>query len=74
MTHIRLPHSEIPGSMPVCGSPRLIAAYHVLHRLLVPRHSLCALAILHRLNPLPADLWAARASQRPENVFRLLTF
>ena len=27
------PHSEIPGSKPVCGSPRLIAAYHVLHRL-----------------------------------------
>ncbi len=28
------PHSDIPGSMPVCDSPRLIAAYHVLHRLL----------------------------------------
>ena len=39
----RLPHSEIPGSKLVCSSPRLIAAYHVLHRLLAPRHSLCAL-------------------------------
>ena len=39
----RLPHSEISGSEPVCGSPKLIAAYHVLHRLLAPRHSLCAL-------------------------------
>jgi hypothetical protein len=37
-----LPHSEIPGSRPVCGSPGLIAAYHVLHRLLVPRHPPCA--------------------------------
>ena len=29
--------------MAVCASPQLIAAYHVLHRLLVPRHSPCAL-------------------------------
>src|SRR5204862_1313243 len=33
------PHSEILGSKPICGSPGLIAAYRVLHRLLVPRHS-----------------------------------
>ncbi len=32
------PHSEIQGSKPVRGSPRLIAAYHVLHRLSAPRH------------------------------------
>ena len=32
------PHSEILGSKPVRGSPRLIAAYHVLHRLSAPRH------------------------------------
>ena len=43
ITGIRLPHSEISGSKPVCGSPKLIAAYHVLHRLLAPRHSLYAL-------------------------------
>ncbi len=36
------PHSEIPGSMPARGSPGLIAASHVLHRLLVPRHPSCA--------------------------------
>ena len=36
------PHSDTPGSRPVCGSPGLIAAYHVLHRLLVPRHPPCA--------------------------------
>jgi hypothetical protein len=33
-----LPHSEIFGSKPVRGSPKLIAAYHVLHRLSAPRH------------------------------------
>ena len=40
------PHSEIPGSKPACGSPGLIAACHVLHRLLVPRHSPYALSSL----------------------------
>ena len=40
------PHSEIPGSMLICSSPRLIAAYHVFHRLPVPRHSPCALVRL----------------------------
>ena len=39
-------HSEIRGSMDICSSPRLIAAYHVLHRLPVPRHSPCALLSL----------------------------
>ena len=29
--------------MLVCSSPQLIAAYHVLHRLLEPRHPPCAL-------------------------------
>ena len=40
------PHSEILGSMLMCSSPRLIAACHVLHRLLMPRHSPCALISL----------------------------
>ena len=37
------PHSEISGSMDICSSPQLFAAYHVFHRLLVPRHPPCAL-------------------------------
>ncbi len=37
------PHSEISGSMDICSSPKLIAACHVLRRLLMPRHSPCAL-------------------------------
>ena len=37
------PHSDISGSRDICSSPKLIAAYHVFHRLLVPRHPPCAL-------------------------------
>ena len=35
---VGFPHSEIHGSKPTRGSPRLIAACHVLHRLSTPRH------------------------------------
>ena len=42
------PHSEIPGSKLVRSSPRLIAAYHVLHRLSAPRHPPNALKALDR--------------------------
>ena len=41
-----LPHSDISGSTLICSSPKLFAAYHVLHRLLMPRHSPCALISL----------------------------
>ena len=37
------PHSDIHGSKDICSSPWLFAAYHVFHRLLVPRHPPCAL-------------------------------
>ena len=37
------PHSDICGSMDICSSPQLFAAYHVFHRLSVPRHPPCAL-------------------------------
>ena len=40
------PHSEISGSLAMCAYPKLLAAYHVLHRLLMPRHSPCALCSL----------------------------
>ena len=42
------PHSEIRGSTLVRSSPRLIAAYHVLHRLSAPRHPPDALQALDR--------------------------
>ena len=40
------PHSDICGSVDICSSPQLFAAYHVFHRLLVPRHPPCALSSL----------------------------
>ena len=46
LTPTAFPHSEIPGSKVVCTSPRLIAADHVLHRLLAPRHPPCTLCSL----------------------------
>ena len=59
MTRAGLPHSEIPGSEPVCGYPRLIAAYHVLHRFSTPRHPPCALTSLtietHSWEKLPCE-------------------
>ena len=42
------PHSEIRGSKLVRSSPRLIAAYHVLHRLSAPRHPPNTLKTLDR--------------------------
>ena len=50
---LEFPHSDIPGLTLICSSPRLFAAYHVLHRLLVPRHSpyaLCSLTSLLRIS------------------------
>jgi hypothetical protein len=42
------PHSEILGSKPAHGYPRLIAVFHVLHRHLAPRHPPYALSSLTR--------------------------
>ena len=57
------PHSDVCGSMGVCPSPQLFAAYHVFHRRLVPRHPPCALISLTMAPPamLAAHiaLWAA---------------
>ena len=41
-----LPHSDISGSKPAYGSPKLFAVNHVLLRLLAPRHPPYALIIL----------------------------
>ena len=45
---VGFPHSEIHGSKPAHGSPWLIAACHVLHRLSTPRHPPNALKTLDR--------------------------
>ena len=44
-----LSHSEIRGSKVICTYPRLIAAYHVLHRLREPRHPPDALTCFRQL-------------------------
>ena len=49
ITSGEFPHSDILGSTVVCTSPGLIAACHVLLRLLVPRHSPYALICLTNL-------------------------
>jgi hypothetical protein len=53
------PHSDIPGSKPVCGSPRLFAACHVLRRPKAPRHP------PHALVPLtaPESIQLPKAAQ-----------
>ena len=51
-----LPHSEIHGSKLILSSPWLIAEYHVLHRLLLPRHSpnaLFALDLIQKAQDFP---------------------
>ena len=69
------PHSEISGSMPACGSPKLIAACHVFLRLLLPRHPPCALSSLttkftqHTQNP--SHCWNFSRTRR-ENFMGLV--
>ena len=69
------PHSVIPGSMDMCSSPRLIAACHDLLRLLMPRHSPCALCSLtsRGLSPASGSLLENYADHR-EVQFRLCCF
>src|SRR2546423_1680474 len=45
------PIRESAGQRLFSASPRLIAAVHALHRLLVPRHPPCALTILTVIRP-----------------------
>ena len=63
MTLAGFPHSDIPGSTPGCGSPKLIAANHVLHRLLTPRHPPYALSSL-TINPVGRTLAACGLKTR----------
>jgi hypothetical protein len=66
---VGFPHSEIPGSKLIRSSPRLIAAYYVLHRLHTPRHPLDALKTLDRSHyqcpqyhqPVPALVFGERS-------------
>ena len=65
------PHSDISGSMLICSSPKLFAACRVLHRLLMPRHSPCALFSLTyvRVSSLHSALVAQSSYPLPSSSF-----
>ena len=63
------PHSEISGSTDICSSPKLIAACRVLHRLLMPRHSPCALYSLTYLEIWFSIVELCRQSQITQNCY-----
>ena len=67
MTRRGFPHSDICASTPACGSTQLIAANHVLHRLLTPRHPPSA---LNSLTTSLLDLRRGPAGSRPRFAFR----
>ena len=46
ITQAGFPHSDTSGSMLVFNSPEIFAEFHVLHRLLLPRHPPFALFFL----------------------------
>src|SRR5690606_5436799 len=66
-----LPHSEIVGSKGIRTSPTLIAAYHVLHRLCMPRHPPVALKTLdHSHCQYPSDFYPDPNPIRSANHMR----
>ena len=67
MTRRGFPHSEICVSTPACGSTQLIAANHVLHRLLTPRHPPSALS---SLTTSLLESFRPPAGSRPRFAFR----
>ena len=68
-----LPHSAISGSPRVCHSPELLAAYHGLHRLCVPRHPPHAFLRLTTIDVRQAELRALfqRVTFSCENVISI---
>ena len=64
------PHSEIVGSKPILGLPTLIAEYHVLHRLLLPRHPPNALLALDLIQKKTNYLLLRAIACRPSEHLR----
>ncbi len=50
VSQVGFPIQKSPDQMGMCSSPKLFAAYHVLHRLLVPRHPPYALFRMTKLS------------------------
>ena len=67
------PHSDISGSLDMCSSPKLFAAYHVFHRLPVPRHSPCALVRL-TFQTFSWNIWYPLDSLLPTKIIVTLPF
>ena len=65
-----LPHSDISGSTPACGSPKLIAACHVLHRRSKPRHPPTALGSLTTRELLGEKQCSCQRACSPASTFR----
>ena len=65
-TLIGFPHSDICGSSDICSLPQLIAAYRVLRRLSVPRHSPCALSNL-------TFFWFSFFVDNPDTLMKFLS-
>ena len=65
-----LPHSDIQGSKPILSSPWLIAEYHVLHRLLLPRHPPNALLALDLIQK-KQDLLVCYRAERYLSTFAI---
>ena len=74
ITPARLPHSEISGLKRICRYPKLIAAYHVLHRLLAPRHPPCALNSLFQFFFLKLASYSCLPSDRHQVRISLLPY
>src|SRR5690349_15881346 len=55
----------------VSTSPRLIAAAHVLLRLLAPRHPPCALLLLIMKNTVNLPLWSFQGASKSAQIRRL---
>ena len=71
MTPAGFPHSEISGSKHVNNSPKLIAAFHVLHRLPMPRHPPLALSSLFKnLIKTKNSVSEARSQKTEARIFR----
>jgi hypothetical protein len=67
LPRVGFPIRKSPGQRLVSTSPGLIAAAHVLHRLLAPRHPPCALVLLIRREPVfhRYGVFKVRAGRRP---------
>src|SRR5215207_10345559 len=75
LPRVGFPIRKSPGQRLVSTSPGLIAAAHVLHRLLAPRHPPCALVLLIRREPVfhRYGVFKVRAGRRPQDRSRGLS-